>query len=136
MSDDAPKYISASKQRLLRAMQALAGHELEGLAPADLAKLIGCNAPDVTRDMANLEHFGWAERMQPTGRWRLGPDIVRIATRHMAALDRAERRLTEIKSRFGSSELDQVAHPSHRLTTRQAAQVFTDLIEPDSSSRN
>lgn len=136
MSDDATKYVSEAQQRLLRLAQTLAGNELEGLAPGDVAKLNACSPSQVTRDLANLKHFGWAEQIQATGRWRLGPDIVRIATRHMAALDRAERRLTEIKSRFGSSELDQVAHPSHRLTTRQAAQVFTDLIEPDSSSRN
>lgn len=104
MSDDA-KYICEPQQRLMRLIQALAGHEMDGLAPGDIAKLNGCSPSQVTRDLANLKAFGWAEQMPSTQRWRLGPDIVRIATRHMTALDRAERRLVELKSRFGSAEL-------------------------------
>lgn len=100
MSDD--KYVSENQQRLLRLIQLLAGHELEGLAPGEIAKQNDCQPTQVTRDLANLKHFGWAEQIAATGRWRLGPDIVRIASRHMALLDKAERRLDELKSRFGS----------------------------------
>lgn len=96
------KYVSEQQQRLLRLIQLLAGHEMEGLAPGEIAKLNSCAPSQVTRDLANLKHFGWAEQLPETARWRLGPDIVRIATRHMAALDRAERRVSELKSRFGA----------------------------------
>jgi DNA-binding IclR family transcriptional regulator len=103
MTDGADKYISAGKQRLLRLVVTLAGHEIEGLAPVDIVKQGNCTPSDVTRDIANLEHFGWAEQIQATGRWRLGPDIVRIATRHMVAMDRADRKLAELRSRYGSA---------------------------------
>lgn len=130
----ADKYISEAQQRILGLIQTLAGREIEGLTPGEIAKANNCSPSQVTRDLANLRHFGWAEQIQPTGRWRLGPDIVRIAARHMAALDRAERRVSEIRSRFGSAELDQPAFPGAQLTTRQAGQVLTDVLAPGSTS--
>jgi DNA-binding IclR family transcriptional regulator len=132
---DADKYISDAQQRILRLVVTLAGHEIEGLAPGDIAKLQQCSASQVTRDLANLKHFGWAEQIQATGRWRLGPDIVRVATRHMTALDRADRKLAEIRSRFGSAELAG-ADASPRMTTQQAGQFLTDLIAPGATTRN
>lgn len=114
MSEDKDKYISEQQQRLLRLIQALAGHEIDGLAPGQLAELAGCSPSHVTRDLANLKAFGWAEQLPTTLRWRLGPDIVRIAMRHMTALDRAERRLQETRSRFGSAgaELSKAPAPA------------------------
>lgn len=129
MSDEAGKYISEAQQRLLKLIQLLSGHELEGLAPGDIAKLNGCSPSQVTRDLANLKAFGWAEQLPSTQRWRLGPDIVRIATRHMAALDRAERRLSDLRSRFGSNEADRQPQRPH-MTTDQAAQYLNDVIAP------
>ena len=119
MSDDGDKYISDAQQRILRLIVTLAGHEIEGLAPGDIAKHQVCNPSQVTRDLANLKRFGWAEQLPATGRWRLGPDIVRIATRHMTALDRAERRLQEIRSRFGSAEVDQTGAIARGLPAPQ-----------------
>ncbi len=104
MTDDATKYISDAQQRILGLVMALAGNEIDGLAPGDIAKLQQCSPSQVTRDLANLKHAGWAEQIQATGRWRLGPTPARIGVRHMVLLDRAERRLAEIRSRFGSAE--------------------------------
>ena len=106
MTADAGKYISDAQQRLLELIQTLAGHELEGLAPGDISKLNACSPSQVTRDLANLKAFGWAEQLPVTNRWRLGPDIVRIATRHMAVLDRAQRKVDELRSRYGSNDSD------------------------------
>lgn len=102
MPSDLEKYLCEPQQRLIRLILTLSGNEVDGLTPGEIAKLQECSASAVTKDLANLKHLGWAEQT-PTGRWRLGPDIVRVATRHMVALDRAERRLAEIKSRFGST---------------------------------
>jgi DNA-binding IclR family transcriptional regulator len=96
------KYACEPQQRLMRLIQILAGHEMNGLAPGEVAKLNDCSASVVTRDLDNLRTFGWAEQLPETGRWRLGPDIVRIATRHMTALDRADRKLGELRSRYGA----------------------------------
>lgn len=98
MSDD--KYISDAQQRILGLILVLAGQEIEGLAPAQIAKANDCSASQVTRDLANLRQRGWAEQITTTGRWRLGPEIVQIATRHMTALDRARSRLAEVTNRY------------------------------------
>lgn len=99
VSDDA-KYLCAPQQRLLMLVLCLAGNEIDGLAPAQLAKLNQCSPSHVTRDLANLKHAGWAEQIPATGRWRLGPQPVQLAMRHMAALDRARHRLDETQNRF------------------------------------
>jgi DNA-binding IclR family transcriptional regulator len=97
------KYISDQQQRLLQVIRTLAGNEIEGLAPGDIAKLVPCAPSQVTRDLANLKHFGWAEQLATTGRWRLGPQIVQIATRHMTAIDRASKKLDEVANRYSRS---------------------------------
>lgn len=101
MSDD--KYIREPQQRLLQLIRTLAGHEIDGLAPGDIAKLNTWAPSQVTKDLANLKHFGWAEQIAATGRWRLGPEIVQIATRHQTALERAKRRLDETTNRYSRS---------------------------------
>jgi DNA-binding IclR family transcriptional regulator len=97
---DGTQYISEQQQRLLRVILALSGNEIEGLAPGDVAKLAGGTPPQVTRDLANLRHIGWAEQLPNTHRWRLGPELVQLATRHMTALDRARCRLDETTNRY------------------------------------
>lgn len=94
------KYICEPQQRLMRLIHTLKGHEIEGMTPGDIAKHNKCSPSQVTRDLANLKHFGYAEQIPITNRWRLGPAVVQIAMAHMTALDRAERRLDEIKNRF------------------------------------
>ncbi|HMN55614.1 MAG TPA: hypothetical protein PKE15_00070 [Ottowia sp.] len=100
--DDA-KYISDAQQRLLAVILTLAGQEMAGLLPGQIAKQAECSPSQVTRDLSNLKHAGWAEEVpgQP-GRWRLGPTIVSVAVRHTAGIDRARRRLDEITRRYGS----------------------------------
>ena len=98
MADD--KYISAAQQRILGLLLVLAGNELEGLAPGQLATLNACSPSQVTRDLANLKRKGWAEQITSTGRWRLGPEIVQLSTRHATALARARSRLDEATNRY------------------------------------
>lgn len=93
-------YTNAGQQRILQVVQALAGHEMTGIAPAALARELGCSAACVTRDMDNLRSAGMAELVPETGRWRLGPAVVQIALKHMTAIDRAEKRLDEVRSRY------------------------------------
>lgn len=93
-------YTNAAQQRLLRLVFLLSGHEATGLLPSEIARELGCSASVCTSDMANLEEAGWAERVPDTGRWRLAPRPVQIAIRHMQALDNAQRRLDETRSRY------------------------------------
>lgn len=100
---DTVKYISDAQQRLLQLILTLSGNEIEGLAPGQIAKLADSSPSQVTRDLANLRHKGWAEQIETSGRWRLGPEIVQIATRHLTALDRASKRLAEATNRYSRS---------------------------------
>ena len=104
MAADVDKYISDAQQRIVGLVCALAGNEMEGLAPGQLAKLVARLPSQVTRDLANLKHAGWAEQITTTGRWRLGPAPVQIALRHMTALGRAQTRLDEVTQRFSRGD--------------------------------
>ena len=93
-------YDNAGQQRILQLVLTLAGHELHGLAPKDLATRLKVSPATVTRDVHNLTQTGLAEVVQETGRIRLGPKLVQIAISHMNALDRAERGLAETRQRY------------------------------------
>lgn len=100
MSTEKHQYDNAAQQRALRLVSLLAGHELHGIAPNQLAESLGVSAGTITRDLHNLRAAGAAEQIQETGRYRLAPKMVQIAVAHMTAMDRAERQLGEIKQRF------------------------------------
>jgi DNA-binding IclR family transcriptional regulator len=93
-------YSCEPQQRLLRLLLLLAGHEIHGLAPAQIAKDMACSASVVTRDMANLQQAGWAERVPATGCWRLSPTPVQLGLRHQVAMGRAEALLEQTRSRY------------------------------------
>jgi DNA-binding IclR family transcriptional regulator len=99
----ATDYTNEAQQRILRLLLTLAGNEVTGLKPSDIAKLQDCTAPMVTRDLANLREAGLAELVPETDRWRLAPAVVQIAIKHMAALERAETRLAETRNRYSRS---------------------------------
>lgn len=95
------KYISEYAQGLLRVLEALFGHEVEGLLPGELSKLAEVSPSQLTRLVANLDHKGWTERTPSTNRIRLAPrPLVQGALRVMAELDRAQRRVDEVQNRF------------------------------------
>ncbi len=94
------QYTNEGQQRILRLLQTLAGHEVTGLTPGQIAQLQECSPSLVTRDLANLQIAGFAELVPDTNQWRLAPPVVQIAIKHATALDRAERRLDEVKNRF------------------------------------
>lgn len=93
-------YINNSQQRLLRTILLLAGNELAGLAPSDLAKALDTGPSNVTRDLANLKEAGLAEQLPDTGRWRLGPKVVQIAVDFQLNLGRSQSRVDEIRQRY------------------------------------
>lgn len=99
----ATKYTSDGQQRLLALIRVLAGNEVHGLAPGEIARAQDCAPSVVTRDLANLREAGFAEQIAETGRWRLGPALVQIAHAHQREMDKAERRLAETRQRFSRS---------------------------------
>lgn len=97
---DLSQYAHEGQQRMLKLITLLAGHEITGLVPSEIARQQACSASVVTRDLANLQLAGFAEQVPETGRWRLSPQIVQISLKHMQALDRAEQRLSDVRNRF------------------------------------
>lgn len=95
-----PNYSCEPQQRILRLLLTLAGNEVNGLAPGEIAKLQGCSPSVATRDLANLAEAGLAEKAPETGLWRLAPQMVQIAVQFQLALARAEDRLAETRNRF------------------------------------
>lgn len=95
----APNYINAAQQRVLKVLMLLAGHEMMGLAPNEIAKAVRTSASNVTRDLANLREAGMAEPLE-SGAWRITPKVGQIALRVLNALGEARRRVEETAQRF------------------------------------
>lgn len=94
-------YTCEPQQRLLKLITLLAGNEVTGLAPGEIAKLQGCSASVATRDLANLAEGGFAEKTPETGLWRLTPQpLVQMAIRVQLGIAQAEARLAETRQRF------------------------------------
>lgn len=93
-------YLNDGQQRLLALIRVLAGNEVHGLAPGEIAKAQSCSPSLVTRDLANLKEAGFAEQIVETGRWRLGPALVQVALAHTREIEKAERKLAETRQRF------------------------------------
>lgn len=92
-------YINAAQQRVLKTLVLLAGHEVFGLAPSEIAKAIKTSASNVTRDLANLKEAGLAEPLE-SGKWRVTPRVGQLALRILNALGEARRRVDEVAQRF------------------------------------
>ena len=97
------EYKRDGQQRILRVIMALAGREFTGLAPGEIAKGLGIAPSCVTRDLANLHAAGFAEQIQDTGRWRLGPALIQIGLAFADEAARQRGRLDEITQRYTRS---------------------------------
>lgn len=96
------QYINAAQQRVLALVLRLAGHEIDGIAPGELAAAVRTSPSNITRDLANLKEAGFAECLE-TGRWRLSPRIVQISLAHGKAIADASDRLAEVRQRFSTN---------------------------------
>lgn len=94
-------YTNAAQQRLLQLIDLLAGHELQGLAPAEISKALNVAASSVTRDLDNLRTAGWGEQTPQGARWRLSPHVIEVSVRHAAAICAGEQDLKDVVRRFG-----------------------------------
>lgn len=94
------EYANAAQERGYAVLLALAGHEVNGLAPGEIAKGLCATPSSITRDLRVLAKAGLAEPIAETGRWRLGPKLVQIANAFALNLDRARRRVDEVHQRY------------------------------------
>lgn len=80
----------------------LAGHELLGLAPGEIAKGLDVTPSWVSVNLPAIATTGFVERVADTGRWRLGVQFVRISVTVASNLSTAKRRLDEITERYAT----------------------------------
>jgi DNA-binding IclR family transcriptional regulator len=98
---DAPKnYRCTSQQRLIKVLMCLFGHEIDGLAPGQIAKMTGITAANATRDLWNLEEAGLVERLPSGDKVRISPALGRKALAVLHTFDRAQRGLTDLTNRY------------------------------------
>jgi len=82
-------------------LRLLAGHEVLGLAPGEIAKGLDVSASWVSINLPALEaETGFVERVPGTNRWRLGVPFVRIAMTVSTNLNAAKRQLDELSARY------------------------------------
>ena len=101
MSEPTPKPLAANLRKALELLRLLAGHEVLGLTPAEIAKALGVSPSWVSINLPAIEaetHF--VERVAGTNRWRLGVPLVRIAITVSSNLNQAKRQLEELSQRY------------------------------------
>lgn len=90
-----------SLRRACRYLLTLAGHEVEGMRPKQIADAMRVSAATVTRDMRVLADEGFVERVPGMeDRWRLGPKPIQICRAHDLGLQRMQRRVDEVHQRY------------------------------------
>ena len=100
MSNPQTKYLSEAQQRVLKTLDVLFGHEANGLAPGQVAKLVGTSASNSTRDLANLREAGFAEEITETGQWRVSPRLGQRALSILNGINQQSRKVEELQQRY------------------------------------
>ncbi len=78
----------------------LAGREVLGLAPGEIAKGLGVPPSWVSQNLPALATTGYVEQVAGTNRWRLGVQFVRIALTVSTNLNKARQQLDDISARY------------------------------------
>jgi len=79
----------------------LAGNELLGLAPGEIAKALNVSPSWVSVTLPALAaQSGFVEQVEGTNRWRLSVAFVRISMTVMTNLSKAKAHLEEVSHRY------------------------------------
>ena len=93
--------LPAHSRKVCELLRLLAGHEVLGLSPGEIAKGLEVGASWVSVNLPALAaETGFVERVEGTNRWRLGVPLVRIATTVATNLNAARRQLDDISNRY------------------------------------
>ena len=93
-------YDHAGQRRVLKVMLALFGHEIDGIAPGQIAKAVGISPGNVTRDLHNLVEAGIAERLPHNDHARISPRMGQKALAILNNIDSAAKRVDEARNRY------------------------------------
>ena len=101
MSSEKTYPLAAPIRKTCDLFRLLAGHELLGLAPGEIAKGLGVPPSWVSQNLPALEaETGFVERVDGTNRWRLGVPFVRIATTVATNLNADQERIAATRKRY------------------------------------
>jgi DNA-binding IclR family transcriptional regulator len=78
----------------------LAGHEVLGLSPSEIAKGIDVAPSWVSINLPALATTGFVERLDGVNRWRLSVSFVRISVTVATNMANAKRLLEETSARY------------------------------------
>mgnify|MGYP000850311136 FL=1 len=92
--------LSAPILKTCNLFRLLAGHEVLGLAPGEIAKGLGVPPSWVSQNLPPLATTGFVEQVAGTNRWRLGVQFVRIALTVSTNLNKARQQLDDLASRY------------------------------------
>ncbi|CAN7556888.1 transcriptional regulator [Acidovorax sp. LjRoot74] len=92
--------LAAPTRKICNLFRLLAGHEVLGLTPGEIAKGLGVSPSWVSQNLPALATTGYVELVAGTNRWRLGVAFVRIATTVATNLNAAKRQLDDVSARY------------------------------------
>lgn len=73
-------YLSEQIQRTLRVINIMAGNEVHGISPGEIAKIADTSSSNITRILANLQKQNYAEPLPwDNSRFRLAAGLVQIS---------------------------------------------------------
>jgi DNA-binding IclR family transcriptional regulator len=95
------QYISDQVQRTLRIIRAMAGYEVTGISPSEIAKRAKTTASNVTRILANLEAQQFVQRLPSDNkRYRLGIALVQISNTVTLSINQAKSQLDQDQANY------------------------------------
>ena len=97
---DATPPLSEPIRKTCELFRLLAGHEVLGLAPGEIATALSVPPSWCSRNLPALATTGFVEQVAGTNRWRLGVQFVRIAVTVGTNLSRAKQQLDDLSARY------------------------------------
>jgi len=80
MSNNKNNYLSEQVQRTLKVIRVMAGNEVHGISPGDIARTAEISSSNVTRVLANLKEQQFVEELPwDKSKLRLAPALVQIS---------------------------------------------------------
>lgn len=93
------KYACDSQQRILKTIDVLVGHEVDGIGAKDVAALTGTNNATAFRDLQNLQIAGWAEQLEDGG-WRISVNAAKMLRRINDGINSALSRVNSARRSY------------------------------------
>ena len=92
-----------SQARILLIVEKLVEKSVEGISNKSLALELHTQEANICRDLKILESFGWIEKSQANGKWRMSPKFGGFSGTVIKCFQTARLKLTEDEARYASA---------------------------------